>query len=266
MLLGIDTAARLTAAQARALKAEGYAFAGRYLVPAEGTLKYKALTRAEAEAIASAGLKLLTVWETTAARAKGGASAGASDGARALKCARDIAMPSGGVIYFAVDFGAQSADMDAIEAYLRAARANTGEYETGVYGPYNVVETMAARGACSHFWQCVGWSYGQKSARRNIYQKQGTTPSAAGVGVDINECADMDAAGIWDYEEENMTGEQIYNKLNDYLAEQPAPEWARAELEQAVSMGITDGTRPMELVPRYQAAIMAKRAAEQAMK
>ena len=63
-------------------------------------------------------------------------------------------------------------------------------------------------------------------------------------------------------EEENMTGEQIYRKLNEYLSEQAAPEWATAELEQAVAMGITDGTRPMELIPRYQAAIMAKRVGE----
>lgn len=71
------------------------------------------------------------------------------------------------------------------------------------------------------------------------------------------------ALGDGDFEEENMTGEQIYNRLNDYLRAQPAPEWAKAELEQAVAMGITDGTRPMELIPRYQAAIMAKRALEQ---
>lgn len=66
------------------------------------------------------------------------------------------------------------------------------------------------------------------------------------------------------FEEENMTGEQIYDKLNAYLRERPVPDWAKAELEQAVAMGITDGTRPMELIPRYQAAIMAKRAGEKA--
>ena len=260
MALGIDTAARLTAAQARAIKAEGYDFAGRYLVPAS---QGKALTKVEAEAITAAGLRLLTVWETTADRTKGGASAGAADGAKALKCAREIAMPTSGVIYFAVDFGAGASDMDAIEAYLRAARGQTGEYEIGVYGSYSVVETMAQRGACTHFWQCVAWSYGKKSPLRNVYQAQwGKT--AGGVGVDINECGDLDSAGIWNFEEDNMTGEQIYNKLNDYLSAQPAPDWAKEELEQAVAMGITDGTRPMELVPRYQAAIMAKRAVEQA--
>lgn len=262
MVLGVDTAARLPADTAREIKRAGYEFVGRYLVPEVGSLRYKALTKGEAQAITAAGLRLLTVWETAAGRAKNGAAAGGEDGARALECARKIAMPARGIIYFAVDFGALEEDMDAIEAYLRAAREQTGEYGIGVYGSYDVVETMAERGACDAFWQSVGWSYGKKSPYRSVYQAQ-SGKVAAGVGVDINECGDMDAAGIWEYEEDNMTGEQIYSKLNEYLREQPAPEWAKAELEQAVAMGITDGTRPMELVPRYQAAIMAKRAAEQ---
>ena len=56
-----------------------------------------------------------------------------------------------------------------------------------------------------------------------------------------------------------MTGKEIYDALQSYLAEQPVPEWARVELQEAVRLGITDGSRPMELIPRYQAAIMAKR-------
>ena len=44
------------------------------------------------------------------------------------------------------------------------------------------------------------------------------------------------------------------------------PEWARREYERAAELGITDGTRPGEYVPRYQAAVMAMRAAEAAVK
>jgi hypothetical protein len=61
-------------------------------------------------------------------------------------------------------------------------------------------------------------------------------------------------------EEENMTGEEIYKKLTEYLRCQGIPSWAVEEFSEAVDMGITDGTNPMELVPRYQAAIMARRA------
>lgn len=65
---------------------------------------------------------------------------------------------------------------------------------------------------------------------------------------------------VFEKEDDSMTGEQIYEKLNDYLRELPCPDWAKAELEEAKKLGITDGTRPCELIPRYQAAIMAKRA------
>ena len=59
-----------------------------------------------------------------------------------------------------------------------------------------------------------------------------------------------------------MTGEEIYKELTAYTVSLPLPEWAKEELEEAVAMGITDGTDPMGLIPRYQAAIMAKRAVQ----
>ncbi|MBD5169226.1 MAG: CHAP domain-containing protein [Oscillibacter sp.] len=64
------------------------------------------------------------------------------------------------------------------------------------------------------------------------------------------------------YEEDIMTGEEIYNELNNYLKKQSVPVWAAKEFAEAVKMGITDGGDPMVLIPRYQAAIMAKRARE----
>jgi N-acetyl-anhydromuramyl-L-alanine amidase AmpD len=59
---------------------------------------------------------------------------------------------------------------------------------------------------------------------------------------------------------DNMTGEEIYNKLNEYLTTLPVPDWAKEEFEKAVSAGITDGTAPMALTPRYQSALLAYRA------
>jgi len=66
-------------------------------------------------------------------------------------------------------------------------------------------------------------------------------------------------------EDDIMTGEEIYNALNAYLADQELPEWAKKEFNAAVEAGITDGTNPMQLVPRYQAAMMANRALEAAL-
>lgn len=60
--------------------------------------------------------------------------------------------------------------------------------------------------------------------------------------------------------EDIMTGKEIYDALNEYLRSVPCPDAAKAELQEAVDLGITDGGRPLELTPRYQTAIMAKRA------
>lgn len=60
----------------------------------------------------------------------------------------------------------------------------------------------------------------------------------------------------------SMTGEEIAKELEKYYARQELPEWAAEEFRRAVEAGISDGTRPMELIPRYQAAIMCLRALE----
>lgn len=61
-------------------------------------------------------------------------------------------------------------------------------------------------------------------------------------------------------QEETMTGKEIYDKLTEYTKTLEVPAWAREELEEARAAGITDGTSPMQLIPRYQAALMAYRA------
>lgn len=72
-----------------------------------------------------------------------------------------------------------------------------------------------------------------------------------------------------DLEDEDMTNEKFAELMDIYqrsLAEQPLPKWAEDELHEAMNLGITDGSRPMQLVPRYQAAIMALRAYKYAAK
>ena len=63
-------------------------------------------------------------------------------------------------------------------------------------------------------------------------------------------------------EGDTMTGKEIYDELQKYLAAQKVPAGSQAEYQEAVELGITDGTNPCQLVPRWQAALMAKRAAE----
>lgn len=250
MVKGIDCASPLTARTAEAIKAAGYEFAGRYLVPAEGSMKWKALTRAEAMAVTGAGVRLLTVWETTADRARGGMAAGAVDGAKAVKLAGSMGIPKGAAIYFAVDYDARERDFGAIEEYLRGARAQLdGEWRIGVYGSYRVIEAMAERGAADCFWQCVAWSGGKKSGRRNVYQAQ-FGQSCAGVAIDVNECEDMEKAGIWTYgdtfngEDDDMDVnrfKELWLEMRKELQDNDAHDWSRDAREWAVSEGIVQG-------------------------
>ena len=278
MILGVDTASKLTAKNCADLKSAGYEFVGRYLVPNSGATAWKALTNLEAGRITGAGLSILCIWETTENRAKAGYSAGCVDGALAQQLAREIGMPESGIIYFAVDYDAQKADFQNIREYLRGARQNSGPYSIGVYGGYNLIEYMALYGACKGFWQTLAWSYGKLSEARTVYQAKAQT-SVCGVGVDINECADLKAAGIWTYKEDDavaITKDEL-DKLLEETRRQTKEEtieavkallvgadtqpsgWAKAELEEAVADGITDGARPQGYATRQEVAIMCER-------
>ena len=66
--------------------------------------------------------------------------------------------------------------------------------------------------------------------------------------VSITRVEALERALESEKESRSRAHEKIYDRLG--------------ELEEAVAMGITDGTDPMGLIPRYQAAIMAKRAVQ----
>lgn len=191
MVLGIDTAARLTAANARDFYAAGYRYVGRYF-----GYGAKVLQPEEARAITGAGLKILTVFENSTGDYNGGAFAGKKYGALALQQARAIDMPEHGIIYFAID--TFPVDYDRAAEYLSAAAEAIRPYRLGVYGSYDVVEQMAARGIGAAYWQCIAWSSGKISPRMNVYQYN-SSHTECGVSVDNDRCEDMDAAGIWDY-------------------------------------------------------------------
>lgn len=62
---------------------------------------------------------------------------------------------------------------------------------------------------------------------------------------------------------DEFTDEQAYRllmKAQNYLSNKAVPDYALKEFSEAVSAGITDGTRPMQLTTRWQAALMAHRA------
>jgi len=276
MIKGIDCAAPLTAEKARIFKDLGYEFVGRYFCP-DTKGNWKRLNKPEAEAISAAGLRMLCVWETTAARAGEGMTAGAVDGARAYNQALELDMPTDGVIYFAVDYDAQKEDFDAVEAYLRAASQQTGPYKIGVYGGYRLVEAMHERfGDILAYWQCVAWSYGHISPCHNVYQGEWNVYiSEADHTVDINICPDMDAAGLWNYEEDEMKPtEENYEVFKQFMdryekekRELPPSDYAQVSCAKGVECGLfSDGNgdgmvdEPQGYVKRQELAVVMDRA------
>lgn len=65
--------------------------------------------------------------------------------------------------------------------------------------------------------------------------------------------------------EDDMTGEEIWKRLNEYMNTQKMPEKVKPEFQKAIDLKITDGSRPMELIPAWRAAVMAVRAYEKAL-
>jgi hypothetical protein len=231
MAKAFDCAAPLTFELAAKFKADGYDAVGRYLVP-DG---WKRLTKDEANAISQAGLTIISIFETTADRTKGGAPAGSQDGAVALQCAQNVGQPTGSAIYFAVDYDAGPGDIDAIEAYLRAASAAAPGYEVGVYGSYAVVEEMRRRGACTKFIQTYAWSSGLRSDAAQIFQYQNDI-TVNGIGVDLDDLTG-DEGGWSTMQVPQLSPEVANNIINSYLS----TTWQSCENQrmQAVQEGRT---------------------------
>lgn len=64
-------------------------------------------------------------------------------------------------------------------------------------------------------------------------------------------------------EDDEVTQEQFDKMMDSYLARRaalPPSEWAKKNLEEAVSMGITDGTSPQNFATREQVALMVRAA------
>lgn len=234
MYPGIDTAVPLTAEQCTSIRKGGYLWVGRYLVPPAGYRK--ALTAAEAKRITEAGLRILTVWETTANRARSGMQGGEYDGERSLQCARNIGMPEGGCIYFAVDYDAPSSDYAQIEEYLRAAKRWISPYRIGVYGGYKVIDYMASHNVCDCYWQCMAWSYGKKHPARHVYQAK-CEVKFLGIDTDTNECDNMDKAGIWNYRTtaNPETAKDRYDCYDDL------PSWSKETIVRYIKAGALKG-------------------------
>jgi hypothetical protein len=239
MSKAFDCATPLTAPVANIFKRDGFEVVARYLVPSG----WKALTKAEADRISTAGLQIISVYETTASRALGGRGAGLVDGASAVQVANKVGQPKGSTIYFAVDFDAKDSDMPAVIEYIKAASEATPDFNTGVYGSARVIKAIQKSGACSRFWQTYAWSRGEVVPGIHIHQydngPKGIGMPMNGISIDLNKTFGNEGSWntlepIQEVEEYMMTPEDA-NKIIGFLSAAhgatPDPE-AQAEFHR----------------------------------
>lgn len=188
MAKGFDTATKLTAEKARALKQAGFEYALRYL----GNT-WKGFNKAEAKAIQDAGLKLVSIFQKSANYAGYfSKEQGIRDAKQAQEWAEDVGQPEGTAIYFAVDFDAQGAHLKNVLAYVEGLKSTLKKYKIGLYGSYTVMQ--AVKGKVDYYWQTYAWSKGKVADFIHMHQYQNGV-KVAGVMIDRDEI--KKSPGAW---------------------------------------------------------------------
>jgi hypothetical protein len=178
----------------------------------------KNLTRAEAQAMAAAGIPIALVYEDAAGWMRGGEGVGVNATQVAM---RDAAACGVGVrcIYFACDEDVTNASaMAAVMACLEgAAGSGLGRARTGIYGEADVIDKALSEGHAVWGWQTRAWSGGRVSTRAHLLQQIGYV-YPGGVQCDRNTVL-KDDWGQWPLEGiDEMTDAQyeaLDNKLSD---------------------------------------------------
>lgn len=159
--LACDTSYQLTSAAAKALYQNGYRYVGRYLSGTAGsgaTERPKNLTRNELSAIFSAGLRVFALFQEGAVTpTKFTQAKGQSDGVKAIATAISLGIPSGEIIYFAIDYDMTDDDITNYAIpYFNGIRTAFSMYSTkyryGVYGARNLCTRVSdSTGSISSF-------------------------------------------------------------------------------------------------------------------
>lgn len=145
----------------------------------------KDIDHAEAASLSKAGFNIALVWEWTAGASRQGFDKGHADAKAALANAKQVGMPSGRPIYFAVDYDANtSAQLASVKSYFNGVLSVLPKSQVGVYGSYKVVNAL--KGQIGWFWQTYAWSAGKWSDHNNMEQYKNEVHTGWGAGVDLD--------------------------------------------------------------------------------
>ncbi len=152
-----DCSVRLTYPKALALRQKGYECVGRYLTGFLGTgihRRPKNLTAKELESIFRAGLRVFPIFQDGGWYPEyfsGGAAVGERDGRIAIEAAKFINLPTGTIIYFAVDCDLYDYQVSQLiipyfsGVYSSVCSGGSG-YLVGVYGSRNICSRVSDKG------------------------------------------------------------------------------------------------------------------------
>ena len=153
--LGIDLAMD-TSNVVEELRGGRIDFVARYY--RDPTSSLPALSPQEALKLASAGVKIVAVWEQNSPDPVNLTyTSGYNDAISAYKQAKAIGQPAGSAIYFAIDYNAHDLApaleyFHGIEAGLAAASGGPSEYKIGVYGSGAVCDAIKRAGLARYSW------------------------------------------------------------------------------------------------------------------
>ena len=140
-----DTRFEMTQQNIVTLKSLGYQIVGRYLTGGD----FKELRLGEADEIVTKNkLKLFPIFQESEELSKFTWAQGAKDALKAVRAARKNAIPEGAVIFFAVDFDPQDAQItNYIIPYFNAIHSTIDPaYQVGIYGTRNACARVCGAG------------------------------------------------------------------------------------------------------------------------
>jgi hypothetical protein len=203
---GVDTVVRLDATKIACL-AQNQRFVLKYLYPGSANVD-KNWTPAELAQCRDAGLLCGAIMQRrNNSVADFGRDAGIKQAGDAHARASQLGQPGGSAIYFGVDFDASIKEFNAavlpyFEGVLATFEQLGSPYRVGAYGSALVLEELQKRKLIAYAWLpgSSGWGWGRYKAylasrQWDLHQQPDT--KLCGFEVDMNECRDLFAAGLF---------------------------------------------------------------------
>jgi hypothetical protein len=139
----------------------------------------KNLSASQVGSYVLAGVRVGTVWETTAGRALAGYAAGQADARSAEQQRKAVGLPATSLHRFAVD---TDTTWNAVAPYFEGCASVLGKGRTAAYGGYKITTGAYGYGLRRN-WQTIAWSGGRLDPNAALYQNGRT---ALGGDADIN--------------------------------------------------------------------------------